>query len=54
MSGRTHDTTRGPKPDVPGFLVFLVVAAIVGACLVAGVRFVARWLEAGPGTPPGA
>jgi hypothetical protein len=52
MTGEPDETGRSSRPDTSGFLVLLVVAAIVGAAFIAGVRFLLRWLEEG-GPPPG-
>lgn len=46
MTQRPEKVERGPKPDVAGFLVLLVLATLVGAALIPGVRFLPRWLEA--------
>lgn len=51
MTERPNDMPHGPRPDTPGFLVFLVVAALVGAAFLVGVRFLARWVETGSPSP---
>ena len=53
MTGERREPDGNPQSDTPGFLVLLVLAALVGAALIAGGGFLLRWLG-GSGAAPGA
>ena len=51
MTRGREESEQVPQPDTPGFLVLLVLAALVGGALIAGVGFLLRWLGEGAATP---